>query len=94
MNALDLAIDVAATWRGTELIVEDEISRPLREAVDARYPGSQVNYLLSCKRCVSVWVGGAIAMGIVPKPVRVLLALSAATLAAGAAAEGFQRKTH
>lgn len=87
MNALDLVVDVAATWRGTEIVVEDKVTQPFRQWVDSRYPGSQANYLLSCKRCVSVWVGGAVALGILPRPVKIALALSAGVLAVGKAAE-------
>lgn len=74
MSALGLLVDVAATWRITRLITEDEIARPLREATT---PGSRVEYLLECPYCVSVWVGAAVASGIVPDRVKTALALSA-----------------
>jgi hypothetical protein len=46
-----------AVWRLVEILTEDEVSRPLRDQVAKRWPGSQAAYLLTCKRCVSVWAG-------------------------------------
>lgn len=77
MSALGVLVDVAATWRITRLITEDEIARPLREATT---PGGRVEYLLSCPYCVSVWAGAAVASGAVPAKVRMALALSAGAI--------------
>lgn len=56
-----ILIRFAAIHRVTDLVVDDEITRPLREAVGRRWPGSKVAYLLTCRRCVSVWAAVALA---------------------------------
>ena len=76
-QALSLLVDVAATWRLTRLVAEDEITRPLREAAT---PGSRVEYLLGCPYCVSVWAGMAVTSGVIPTRVRMALALSAGAI--------------
>lgn len=67
-----------ATWRLTELAVSDEITRPFREAVNRRWPGSRVAYLVTCPACVSVWAGFATL--ILPRWAIRALALSASTI--------------
>lgn len=79
MNALKLAVGVAATWRITRLIVDDEVAAPLRNAVGDRWPGSKAEYLVNCPYCVSVWAGAAVVVA--PAAVTSALALSAGTLA-------------
>jgi|SRR5882757_4830820 len=69
-----------ATWRITELIVSDEITRPAREAVAKRWPGSKPAYLLTCPRCVSVWAAAAVL--ILPEWICAVLGMSAATMLA------------
>lgn len=64
-----------ATWRLTQLVVEDEITRPAREWVARRWPDSPVNYLLGCRKCVSVWAG--IVVVLAPKRICTVLAASA-----------------
>lgn len=58
---LKTAIDLAATTRLTRLVVEDEITRELRELVE-RITGSdsKLTYLVNCPYCVSVWAGAAV----------------------------------
>ena len=85
MNALDLGVRVAAAWRITKLITEDEIARELREGVAARWPDSKAAYLVECPACVSVWAG--LAVMVLPRAVTGALAASAGTLAAKWAAE-------
>lgn len=85
MNALTVALRVAAAWRLTKLVTEDEITRELREAVENRWPGSKAAYLVSCPACVSVWSG--IAVQFLPPAVTGALAASAGTLAAKWVAE-------
>lgn len=67
-----------AAWRLTELVVEDEVARSAREAVSRRWPGGGVAYLLSCKRCVSVWA--ALAVVIMPGWMSRVLAASSVTI--------------
>lgn len=74
----DAVVRTAAAWRITKLITEDEIARPLREAVSERWPGSRVEYLVNCPACVSVYAGAAAA--VMPKWLACSLALSAGTL--------------
>lgn len=85
MKVLDATIRTAATWRLTRLVVEDEITRPLREAVSRRWPDSKAEYLVNCPYCVSVWAGAAAA--VMPKWLACSLAFSAGTLGAKWAAE-------
>lgn len=85
MDAVDVAIRTAATWRITRLVVDDEIARPLREAVARRWPDSKAEYLVNCPYCVSVWAGAAAA--VMPKWLACSLAFSAGTLGAKWVAE-------
>lgn len=54
-----------ATHRGTRLVIEDEISAPVRELIISSldgYPAIQdkVQYLLSCPWCTSIHVATAL----------------------------------
>lgn len=84
-NVLDAAVSLAATHRITKLVVEDEITRPLREYIEERWSGSRLAYLVSCPACVSVWAGAAVVA--MPKPLRWTLALSDGTMLTKWAAE-------
>jgi len=60
-------VAVLATKRLTQLVVEDELTRPVREAIDNWARGSKefslrdrVATLASCPACMSVWCGAAI----------------------------------
>lgn len=75
-----LLIRAAAVWRLTSLIVDDELTRPLRDRVATRWPGSQLAYLIRCNRCVSVWAGIVVAFA--PAWLADALAGSAATILA------------
>lgn len=68
-----------ATWRLTALVVEDEVTRPAREWVARRWPGSKAAYLATCPRCVSVWTA-AVAL-LAPAWLCEVLALSSITIA-------------
>lgn len=70
---LDLLVTYAlATYRGTRLVMDDEITRDAREAalsalaaVKRENPEladivDKVEYLIGCPWCVSVWVAGAL----------------------------------
>jgi hypothetical protein len=57
----------AATARLTRLVTDDEIARPIRDAVMAwaEKPGAgglrkRAGYLVDCPWCVSMWAGGAV----------------------------------
>jgi hypothetical protein len=52
--------ETLAAYRVTRLITQDEIARPAREAISDRVPGSQLEYLVNCPYCVSVWAGFAV----------------------------------
>lgn len=75
-----LLADALAVDRLTRLVTEDEVTRPIREAVVGRWPDSKVSYLATCRACVSVWAGLAVSSGLVPRPVSWALTLSAAVL--------------
>jgi hypothetical protein len=78
-----LPVRCLAAWRLTELVVEDEITRPVRETVQRRWPGSKLNYMVGCKRCVSVWAAAATL--ILPEWACTVLAASSVTILADAA---------
>lgn len=74
MNFTDLVAYSLATYRGTKLVMDDEITAELREkAIDQlstfaqenpRYAAlaAKLEYLIGCPWCVSIWVGGALAI--------------------------------
>lgn len=76
MPKYDWAIKLLAVDRLTQLVVDDEITRPVREFVDRRWPGSKLSYLVSCKACVSVWAGLVVSSGKIPRSVLSALAAS------------------
>jgi hypothetical protein len=53
-----LGVGALAVYRGTRLLVDDEVTRPLRERL-APDDDSRLAYFLTCPWCVSVWVGAA-----------------------------------
>lgn len=87
MNILRWVIRVLAVWRITELVVTDEISREPREWIERHAPG-KIAYLVSCKRCVSVWAGLVVVW--LPKRWINALAASAVTVLIGEAIEAQQ----
>lgn len=88
---------VLATQRLTQLVVEDDISRPLRIAVSRWAEGhdefsfrERVDFALNCGACASVYAGAAVLLADRIPAGRVLLrvlAASAAALAAKAVVE-------
>lgn len=78
MTWLSAFIRVAATVRLTDIAAEDEVSRPFRELIARRWPGSQTAYLVTCKRCVSVWA--ALAVLILPEWLITVLGWSTVTI--------------
>lgn len=67
-----------ATDRLVQLVVEDELTRPVREAIEKRWPGSGLAYAVNCRACASVWVGLLVSSGLIPRRVLSGLALSSA----------------
>lgn len=64
MNPLVAAL---ATQRLTQLITEDELTRPIRQAINNWAAGAEeftlkdrVATLASCSACMSVWAGAAV----------------------------------
>lgn len=76
----DVLTKVLAVDRITRLVVEDEITRPIRDWVNNRWPESKVSYLVNCKACVSVWAGLVVYSGKIPRPLLSGLAASGAVL--------------
>jgi hypothetical protein len=78
-SALEVATDVLAVSRLTRLVIEDKITEPFRNEILEHSDSEHLQYFITCPYCVSVWVGAAVAVGLVPKKVRYALALSEAT---------------
>jgi len=77
---IQFLIRCLAVWRTTELVTSDEISRPARDAVAKRWPGSKAAYLIQCPACTSVWAAAAVLL--LPEWACTLLGLSGATMLA------------
>lgn len=80
-------VDVLATHRLTRLVVDDEVTEPVRQAVLSRSDGFWAD-LIGCRWCVSVWVGFGVvaARTLAPQvwnPVARALALSTASTLVG-----------
>lgn len=67
-----------ACIRLTDLVVDDEVTRPVREWVGERWLGGRLAFLLSCKRCTSVWAAAVVTL--LPRRAYTVLALSQATI--------------
>lgn len=51
----DLLTLFLATYRGTKLVIDDEITRPIREKVH-RLGNAKLSYLISCPWCTSPYI--------------------------------------
>jgi len=78
-----------ATQRLTQLITEDELTRPIREAINDWAVGAEefsfrdrVAVLASCSACMSVWSGAAILLASRSRWTRPLVRILAASGAA------------
>lgn len=85
MSGLDLLIDTLATERLTRLVVDDELTAPIREYVWKNHPPEEtkIGYFLTCPFCASIWAGGVavLARTVAPRSWRLVgttLALSGA----------------
>lgn len=83
---MGLLIDVLATRRLVRLVVEDQITFPLRKAV-ADYPA--LDYLINCRSCSSVWAAGVVTL--LPRRVRYVLAASEGAILVGSVASTVER---
>lgn len=56
-SAIRVLIMFLAARRLTSLVVEDEITRSLREKIVEKFPPetTKIGYLVTCTKCVSVW---------------------------------------
>jgi hypothetical protein len=92
---------VLATQRLTQLVVEDDITRPLRIAVSRWAQGhdefsfrERVDFALNCGACASVYAGAAVLLAdrfTVGRALLRVLSASAAALAAKAVVEKLER---
>lgn len=83
---LTVAEDALAVHRLTKLVLDDEITKPLREKIWKRFPPetTKIGYLTTCPWCVSIWAGVAViaAEAIAPdvwRPIARILAMSSVT---------------
>lgn len=83
MTVAELAIRGLATYRLSRLVVEDEITEPLREKIWQKHPPTtRLGYLITCYWCSSIYAASALEISriIAPKTtqrVETVLALSA-----------------
>lgn len=64
---MTMLTQIAAVWRLTSLVTQDEITDPIRSRVQLAAMGKPVgslperaSYLVTCHRCVSVWAAAAV----------------------------------
>lgn len=87
-DAAGLVLDAVAVRRVTRLIVDDELTRPLREAAGRRSP--LLGYLVSCRSCSSVW--SAFVVAVLPRPLRRVLAMSELAIMLASADDALKAK--
>lgn len=90
---ISAAASALATKRLTTVVVDDEIARDVRERVWDTYPPetSKIGYVLTCRKCTSVWAGLAVTLLSRNRWGRILvgaLALSEASLLLDVALKG------
>jgi hypothetical protein len=83
-DPVTLIVGALATHRLTRLLVEDEVTEPLRNAAAGRNPEGRLAYFARCPWCVSTWVAaGWAALTVtapsVAAPVGAMLAWSSVT---------------
>lgn len=86
MNPVALAL---ATARLTQLITEDELTRPIRKAINTWAKGApefsfkdRVAILASCSACMSVWSGAVVLVAARFRMTRPLVGILAASATA------------
>jgi hypothetical protein len=82
MGVLQFGVSVLASRRLVRLITEDKILEDARIEAFARWPPEdhKLSYLMSCKKCLSVWTAFAATSGLVPKTLVDTLAVSEVTI--------------
>lgn len=76
VELIEVMIAGLAVSRMARLVVDDEITRPIREKVTNHWPDSPVVTLIGCRACTSVWGAGLMMSGLVPRKIRLILAFS------------------
>jgi hypothetical protein len=51
-----------AIARAAKTISREQIFEPLRAFVEARYPGTLLDYLIGCTPCLAYWAGAGLAL--------------------------------
>jgi hypothetical protein len=83
VHALEIAVDLLATYRLTRLATADAIGEPARLAVEERRgEDSKLATLVRCRWCAGMWIAGGVVLArhLVPKawdPMSKALAFSA-----------------
>jgi hypothetical protein len=64
VTPLDLVVDALATSRLTRLVVDDELTEPIREYIWKNHSpeDTKLGYFVTCPFCVSIWAGGVVAL--------------------------------
>lgn len=58
---ITLAVDIAATYRLTKLVMDDKITEDLRSKIYEKFPkDSKIAYFIGCPWCVSIWAGAVV----------------------------------
>lgn len=83
-----LAVDIAATYRLTKLVLDDKITEDLRAKIYEKFPrDSKIAYFIGCPWCVSIWAGAVIftLRKVNPEGADIVSGLLAASAATGVA---------
>lgn len=83
-DPVTLIVSGLAVHRLTRLLVEDELTRPLRQQISNAAPEGRLAYFVTCPWCVSAWVAAAwaaltVAAPAVTAPAGAVLAWSSVT---------------
>jgi len=64
MTWLMLVVGALGTFRGTRMVLQDEILAGFRDWWWAKYPpeSTKRGYLLTCPWCLSIWIGAVLAI--------------------------------
>jgi hypothetical protein len=87
VDALDLTVDILATYRLVKLVTDDKITEPFREMIFARYGDpteSKRSYLVTCPWCLGIYFGAGVALGRKISPNVWTIAARALALSTGA----------
>lgn len=63
-RALDTTEDALAVKRLTRLVVEDQITAPIRELIWKKFGGPEtgkgIGYMITCPHCCSIWISAGV----------------------------------